>query len=71
MLPNLLGTPPEILRHILVVIGSEGLKNFSLCSKLCRDLAVEIKVRNIFLTPTSLAAFEDGGSHARLRHLVR
>ncbi|KAF3314207.1 hypothetical protein TWF173_005069 [Orbilia oligospora] len=71
MLSNLLGTPPEILRHILVAIGSEGLKNFSLCSKLCRDLAVEIKVRNIFLTPASLAAFEDGGSHASLRHLVR
>ncbi|KAK6340201.1 hypothetical protein TWF730_001967 [Orbilia blumenaviensis] len=71
MLSNLLETPPEILRHILVAIGSEGLKNFSLCSKSCRDLAVEVKVRNIFLTQESLAAFQDGGSHANLRHLVR
>ncbi|KAK6334691.1 hypothetical protein TWF718_010138 [Orbilia javanica] len=59
---TILAIPPEIVLHTLNFLPLYNMKEFSLCSKRCRSLAVRRIFKHVNISSTALKAFQKDGT---------
>ncbi|KAF3292532.1 hypothetical protein TWF132_005584 [Orbilia oligospora] len=58
---TILAIPPEIILHVFNFLPLHNIKEFSLCSKRCRSLAIRRIFKHVNISSDALKAFQKGG----------
>ncbi|KAF3142430.1 hypothetical protein TWF703_000819 [Orbilia oligospora] len=58
---TILAIPPEIILHVFNFLPLYNMKEFSLCSKRCRSLAIRRIFKHVNISSDALKAFQKGG----------
>ncbi|KAF3164390.1 hypothetical protein TWF788_001175 [Orbilia oligospora] len=58
---TILAIPPEIVLHVFNFLPLYNMKEFSLCSKRCRSLAIRRIFKHVNISSDALKAFQKGG----------